>query len=488
LGKYNAFNVNGAWRTSEGNNTNRVDYQFDNDLGTYATALRLNTEVEDRVNGDVGINYTRTFAEKKRKLLIDLTYSASDETEDTDAEQFNLSTTGQPEPGTTLYQHTLNEEEIENWVFQADYVDPIGENGTFETGIKSSIRTISSNYMVEERPDPSQDWVILPEVTNGLVYDEEIHAGYLMYSHSWDKLSLAAGIRGEYSIITITQRELGTEDRKEYFDPFPTLHLSYALTKEQSVQLSYSRRISRPGFWSLNPFFSYENPLSFRSGNPNLDPEYTNAIELGYLRFEKKWNINPSIYYRYTTGVIQPIQQVVDGVTITRPENVNNQISYGVEVTGTYRPFKWWNLNGTVNGFGAQLDGSNVTDGAVRDFFTWTLQGSSMFKIPNWFNIQVRGNYRADQETAQGKRLSIAFMDVALTKEFWSKKATVSFKVQDVFNSRIRRSESQGSNFDIYSERRWRPRMFVFGFTYRLNPNERDKQQRNRNFEGGGEG
>ena len=201
------------------------------------------------------------------------------------------------------------------------------------------------------------------------------------------------------------------------------MHLSYAFTKEQSVQLSYSRRISRPGFWSLNPFFSYENPLSFRSGNPNLDPEYTNAIELGYLRFEEKWNINPSIYYRYTTGVIQPIQQVVDGVTITRPENVNTQISYGVEVTGTYRPFKWWNLNGTVNGFGAQLDGSNVADGAVRDFFTWTLQGSSMFKIPNWFNIQVRGNYRAERETAQGKRLSIAFMDVALTKEFWSNKS-----------------------------------------------------------------
>jgi len=486
LGEYNTFSANGAWRVSDGKNTNRVEYEFSDNNGLYATPLRLNSEQEDRVNGDVGLNYTRTFAEKKRQLMVDLTYSTSDETEDTDAEQHDLSTVGQPEIGTTLYQHTLNEEEVENWVAQIDYVDPFGKNGTFETGLKSSIRTISSNYMVEERDNPSADWEVLPEVTNGIVYDEEIHAGYIMYSHKWNNISLAAGLRGEYSVITVTQRELNTEDKKDYFDPFPTIHLSYQFNKEQSVQLSYSRRINRPGFWTLNPFFSYENPLSFRSGNPNLDPEYTNALELGYLWFEEKWNINPSIYYRHTTGVIQWISQVENGVTVTRPENANTQNSYGVELTGTYRPFKWWNINGTINAYGSQLDGSNLSEGAQRDFFTYFIQGSSLFKIPKLFNVQIRGNYQAEQETAQGKRLSMAFVDLGVTKEFWDRKATASFRVRDVFNTRYRRSESAGANFDMYNESRWRPRMFTFGITYRLNPNERQRQPRNSGFDSGG--
>ncbi len=486
-GKHNLISLNGSWRRSLGDNRNSVTYTFADADGTYGTGTRFNVEEENRESTDFSVNYTRTFSEKDKKLLVDFSYTGSDETEDTDAEQYNVTTTGRFEENEILYQHSLNQEDVNNIVFQADFIDPIGEKGKFEAGIKSSYRIIGSNYMVEERNAISEDWEVLPNVTNSLTYNEIIHAGYVMYSQAFDKFSFAAGLRTEYTDILIEQDQLGTKDRKEYINPFPTIHLSYAFDDYKSMQLSYSRRINRPGFWELNPFYSYDNPLSFRSGNPNLDPEYTNAVELGYLIFKDKWNINPAVYVRHTTGVIQRIQYIENGVTISRPENANTQTSYGIELTGTYKPLKWWTLNGTINGYGAQLDGSNIQDGAQRDFFTYTVQASSMMRIPNWFNVQVRGNYQAERETAQGKRLSITRMDVAVTKDFLQGKANASFKIQDVFNSRIRRSESSGTNFDIYQEGQWRPRMFIIGFTYRLNPNERDTSRGKRGFDGGGE-
>jgi outer membrane receptor protein involved in Fe transport len=486
-GQYNLITLNGSWRQSIGDNRNTVEYTFADDQGLYGTGLRYNVEEENRVSTDWSLNYTRTFPEKDKKLMVDFSYTASDETEDTDAEQYDVTTTGRYNQGEILYQHSLNKENVNNVVFQADFIDPVGEKGKFEAGIKSSFRIISSDYMVEERSDFTQDWVVLPNVTNALTYNEIIHAGYVMYSQAFDKFSFAAGVRTEYTDILIEQQQLGTEDRKEYINPFPTIHLSYAFNKFESVQLSYSRRINRPGFWELNPFYSYDNPLSFRSGNPDLDPEFTNSLELGYLVFKDKWNVNPAVYVRHTTGVIQRIQFVQDGVTISRPENANTQLSYGIELTGTYKPWKWWTLNGTINGYGAQLDGTNIQDGAQRDFFTYTVQASSMMRLPKDINVQLRGNYEAEQETAQGRRLSIWRMDLAITKDFWDKRANASFKIQDVFNSRIRRSESSGADFQIYQEGRWRPRMFIIGFTYRLNPNERDTSRGSRDFDGGGE-
>tara|TARA_B100000780_G_scaffold277516_1_gene248394 strand:- start:1643 stop:4084 length:2442 start_codon:yes stop_codon:yes gene_type:complete len=484
-GKHNIITLNGSYRINDGLNENDVTYRFEDGYDNpYAYASRDNEEEEDRVSTDWSMNYMRTFEKKDRKLTADLSYTTSFETEITNAIQQGVTDNGSPDPNAETNQITDNEENLRNIVFQADYVDPMGKNGKFEAGVKTSFRTIDSDYEVSEQLSGSNDFTPVPEYTNHVIYDESILAAYLMYSKEWDKISFAAGVRTEYSIINVSQEQLNSDNLKEYINPFPTAHLSYKFNEFQSIQWSYSRRINRPHFWYLNPFFSYDNPLSFRSGNPNLNPEYTDALEVAYLVFKEKWSISPSIYYRHTTDVIQRVQYVEEGVTISRPENANQRSDYGLEVTGNYNAFKWWSLNGTVNLYGSRLDGTNITNGSERDYVSMTFQASSMMRFPKLFNFQVRANYTAPYETAQGRDNGLFYGSIALTREFMKKKATVSVKVQDFTNS-VHRSEYYGSNFETYQQGQWRPRMFIFGFTYRLNANERDRPQRG-NMNGGG--
>ncbi len=483
--KSNLLIINGNYRISDGFNTSDVDYKTTNSAGQrLSSSRRTNDETEDEEGFDISLDYTKRFKKEGQEWVTTVNFNQSDEIEDTDSEERIFD--NQNNLTRTLLQHSYNHEFQQNGVFQSDFVLPLQKEQKLEFGVKSSLRVIETDYFVEEFNNVSGEWSTLDGVSNQFVYNENIHAAYGMYSKKWKKLSMLAGVRFEYSDILTEQKETNEKNKRDYVDPFPTVHVSYEIDKVNSLQISYSRRIRRPNFWNLNPFFSFTNPVSFQSGNPNINPEYTNSMEFSYLAFKNKWNINASVYYRHSTDVIQWISTIRDSITFTRPENVAQQQSYGLELTGSYRPADWWKLNGTLNMFGSTLDASNVENGREISYLSSTFQLSSMMTILKKYDLQIRGNYQAPQEMAQGERKEIAYMDVAVTRDILKGKATLSFKVNDVFNSRYRRSTSNGENFTFYSERQWRPRMVTAGFTYRLN--QENKPQRGGNRGGSDDG
>ncbi len=487
--KRNTFSLNGNYRFAESDNDTKVDYTTTTDAGGYLARFhRNNSEFEDEFSYDVSLDFDRKFTEKGRKLTATINANISEETEDTDAQTDYFGGAGFNSITSSLIQHSLNKEAQTNGVAQVDYVHPLAGKQNLELGYKSSLRIIKSDYFVEELNPVTNDFETLQGVTNQFDYTEGIHAAYANYSNQWDKFGIMAGVRVEYSDILTEQITTGEKNKRDYVDPFPSVFLSYKFDQVKSMQLSYSRRIRRPGFWNLNPFFNYNNPLSFRSGNPNLDPEYTNSMEWTYLMFQEKWSLNASLYYRHSYNVIQWVQTIVDSVTYTAPQNVNEQHSYGIELTGSYKPISWWRLNGTFNFFGSELDARDIENGRQVSFASWTAQLSSMMQFTNLFNLQIRANYNAPTEQAQGTRKYLATMNLAITKNIWKDRATISFKVNDVFNSRIRRFESFGNNFQIEGERQWRPRTVILGFTYRLNMTEREaRMQEGGSFGDGGE-
>ncbi|MDV7395558.1 outer membrane beta-barrel family protein, partial [Arthrospira platensis SPKY1] len=133
----------------------------------------------------------------------------------------------------------------------------------------------------------NNDFVILPEFTNHFTYDENIYAAYALFGNDVGRYSYQLGLRTEYSDITTLLRETNENNNTKYIDYFPSAHFTYKLTEKDNLQLSYSRRIRRPGFWQLNPFRTYADNRNIWSGNPNLRPVYTNSFETGYLRFWK---------------------------------------------------------------------------------------------------------------------------------------------------------------------------------------------------------
>ncbi len=165
---------------------------------------------------------------------------------------------------------------------QLDYIDRIGEKWKLETGVKSTQRTVRSDFRAFTNSSVSDSLLLDTSRSNDFEYKETIMAGYAIVGRSLGKVGVQLGLRAEQAL---TDSYLVTSDslfENDYFSLFPSGHLKYQLSQEKELMLSYSRRINRPRTRQLNPFTDFSNPLLIRVGNPFLLPEYVDAIEASY--------------------------------------------------------------------------------------------------------------------------------------------------------------------------------------------------------------
>lgn len=478
--KYNEFEFIAVGSVSDGTFGSLIDYTTLVNGELRETSFRDFTELEEKHSYNFTFEHNRSFDQENRKWRTSLDYNNSFEIEDAEADQFFYDADGVEFFERRLLQQTLNDENQVNFVLESDYEQPFGKNGTWEAGIKSSLRKINTSYQVENYNTNEEIFEPQPQFTNDFLYDEGIHAAYFIYNNSWNKFSLMAGVRTEWSVIEIDQAQTGENVKRNYVDPFPSFGMSYELSETHTLQLNYTRRIRRPSFWNLNPFFNFRNPLHYRSGNPELNPQYTHSGEISHLFYHEKGSLNTSIYTRHSTGVIQWIQSVEDNITLTRPENVASQLNYGLELAGSYRPTPKARLGGSLNFYGSTIDATNIENGFKTTFSTWRAQINSTFELPADLQLQVRVNHRASAITAQGAREPVTFVTTGLGKNFWDDKLSVDFNVRDLFNSRVRRSRTVSPDFAIYNEGQWRPRTYRITLTYRINNEKKGKNYEKR--------
>lgn len=464
LNKYNTLNATLSFRKSRNTNTSLLEYRdFDLNNNPTRTVLRSENETEPRANFEAALNYNKTFETKGKSLSFVGKYILSDETE---AALFNESTQGE---ATSIVQRSFNTEDEKNILVQLDFIQPFGKNGKIETGLKSSVRLLDNDFSVHQQ-NLQMNWVILPDFDNRFAYDEKIHAAYLMASNQLGKVFIQAGLRGEYSDIKTELKKTNVENRRKYFNLFPSVHLSYKLKESQTLQLSYSYRLSRPGFRSLLPFSNFSDSRVFRAGNPLLNPEYTHSFEAGHLMNFEKGTLLSSVYYRHRLGVVEDITSVDStGFTTVTPVNLSTGDSYGFEFNLTYDPFDWWKWAANANVFRAQNQGVYNDIILKSDTYSWTSRISSRLTLLKNIDFQSSLNYRAPRRTTQGRELSQYSIDLGLSRDILKGRGTVTASVRDLFNSRKRRSITENAGYYSESEFQWRARQFIVTFSYRLN-------------------
>ena len=196
------------------------------------------------------------------------------------------------------------------------------------------------------------------------LYDERIHAAYGIYGNKISKFSYQVGARAEWTDVKTTLEETNEVNPRKYVNLFPSAHVTMSLPKGNDIQVSYSRRVRRPFYNDLSPFMTFSDSRNYFSGNPDLNPEFSNVFEVSHLKYFEKGSISSSLYYRDTEGKINSIRSVNEqGNSVTMPENLKGEQSGGVEFTSEYTPVKWWRLDLNVNFFYAYVDGSNIAAG-----------------------------------------------------------------------------------------------------------------------------
>lgn len=449
------------------------DYLFttSNYLG-YSTRRQDEDEIEP--NSEYSLIFKKSYEQKNHELTAEVKFIDNWESSHQLFTQRNFFPDGAEKSNT--FERSLNDEYEKQLLFQIDYIQPIGKEGKFETGLRTSFRNMVNDYVVENQT-ASGEFVALPELDNIFLYDENIHAAYGILGNKSKRISYQAGLRAEWTDVKTTLQETNQVNPRKYTNLFPSAHFTYDMPKDNALQLSYSRRVRRPFYNDLSPFMTISDKRNFFSGNPDLNPEFSNVFEIGHIKYFDRGSFTSSVYYRDTKDKIERIRAVdSNGNSATLPQNLNSEKATGVEFAGGYSLYSWWKLDLNVNFFHADIDGTNIIESYRTTTYSWFARQTSRFTLPNNFDVQVRGNYEAPQNTAQGKRKALYYADLSLSKDIFKGRGTVNLNVLDVFNSRRLRSITQGDNFYTEGNFQFRRRQINLTFNYRIKQSKQVKK------------
>jgi outer membrane receptor protein involved in Fe transport len=470
---FNAKNVlTGAytWRTSKGKRFSTLNYRdyLSNLNNMTSYTYRTQDETETEPNSEYALTYKKTFNRKGQEFTADVRYLDNWEDSDQYYRENVYKPDGSPSGFPPLLQRAVNYETEKQLLFQVDYIHPFGKDGKIEAGARSSSRDMTNDYTVTQQ-DSDGGWITLPGLTNDFLYEENINAAYGMIGNKTGKFSYQGGVRAEWTGVTTTLKQTNEVNDRKYANFFPSMHITYDFAKQNAFQLSYSRRVRRPQYNDLTPFATYSDNRNYWSGNPDLNPEFTNAFELGHIKYMSKGSLTSSVYYRHTNGKITSIRRVQDdGSSYTRPENLGTEDAYGAEFTSSFTPYQWWKLDASANFFRAITDGTGLDEQFKSDTYSWFVRAMSRITLWKTTDVQLRGNYEAPQQTPQGRRKALATLDLAATRDILKNNGTLTLSVIDVFNSRRYRSITEGANFYARNSSQGRLRQINLTLNYRL--------------------
>lgn len=370
----------------------------------------------------------------------------------------------------TLGSDIINGQKTEADYYQADYnlrldyVNPVTEEITIEAGGLYEINDVGNDYAVYGLNN-NDEWILDPNLTNDFKYNQKVLGVYTTAAYEGKKWGVKGGLRVENTDLRTFLVNTNEENNQNYTNLFPSFHTSYKFNTRFSMQLGYSRRISRPRLWDLNPFFSIQNTYNIRQGNPNLLPEYADSYELTGIFIFDKFSFNSSIYHLYTTDIHERISYFVNDVNITTPENIGTRRQTGLEINGKYNPAKWITVNGDFNYGFFTREGNFNNQNFDFEGDQWTSKLSSKVKLPLKFEVELSGHYRSRYKTVQGIRSGFVWGDIGVRKKFKDGKAVLNLAVQDIFASRIRETIIDQPGYYLYDFSK-RGRFITLGFSY----------------------
>jgi outer membrane receptor protein involved in Fe transport len=337
----------------------------------------------------------------------------------------------------------LNDNLNEEITLQTDYITPISNNQSLEFGAKGILRSVNSDYSYLIADAGATDYnADFTRPSGTLDYSQNVTAAYTSYTYSTaSKYTVKAGIRWENTAINATQDDVEI-DLPNYNNFVPSLNLSKSLKGFSTIKLGYNRRIQRPGLQQLNPNFNLVNNQDIRVGNPNLRPELTNNLELGYSTMVKKTYINTSIFGRITDNAINQIRYPIDsiqGAILTTYENIGRQRSFGTNIFANLYLTDKWTVNGGVDVYYTFLEGQvtalNGTSEAIKNNgINFGGRIMSQMQLNKDWSLQAFSFMRGRQVDLQGTRGGFGMYSIGMRKSFANKKGSFGFSAENFAN------------------------------------------------------
>lgn len=438
------------------NVTGREDYIY----------VRNSSHIHKTLNTNA--NYRTKFNKENHFLEIDYQYTKND----------NLLPAIDFENDIFLF----NEERTNNNILNAlalDYSLPINEHILVETGGSWNGRKLTSSLFTNSAG--------ASETFDVFKYDESLLGLYGLTNINSGKLTWQLGLR--YENLKSNSVDLSNNEITdlEFSNLFPSLHVSYTINESNTLNIGYSRRVTRPNFRNINPFQSRNQYFEWVA-NPALRPEFSNNIETNYQYDEEKLSFSGALFYRYRTDVIERLQDIdEEGVLRNVFDNIGEKHSYGVEASINYELMDFWNTQLSANYYHTTID---------QDIFlSWDELYSSNLIFKNTFKIGKA--LSADVSYRQNFKTQNTFdfidprnrIDIAVRLKLMENRLNMNLRIVDLLDNNLFYRTAITQN--VIQNEVWRFQSQTFGFlfstSYKLFQNKgKTRSRKNRNYQYGG--
>ena len=457
--------------------------------------VQLFDNISDNISSQYNGIFNHKFKKEGEKLDVEVDYSVFEQNEDSnfDFVNFIFPPNYKDFVDTNRDQTTIN----------VDYVNPLSEKAKLEFGAEArlfdtDIDYFSTGLSVNEDQDeiPNNGDEFIPTPQTDFSYKRDIYSLYATYGKTFEKWSYQLGLRGESvmedaeAIRTLENSIETVPFENDYFQVYPSLFLTYNPSEKNSYQVSYSRRVDRPGLQQVNPIREWSTPLISSFGNTELQPQFTNSMEVNYTRKLEKGSITAGVFYRIVEDEINRavfIDRLDVNKNILTYDNFDNTTAFGLEISGNIRPTKWWNFNTSFDLYSRKQKGIAevlivpteiaTADDIVRqtvevDNVVYNFRMFNNFSVTKKLNLSIFGMYRGREEGLQFTRKPMFMVNTGLRYSFMEdQRATFSFNYSDIFNTMKFEFEGDRPTPQV-GQFNWESNTWNIGFSYRFGGNK----------------
>jgi outer membrane receptor protein involved in Fe transport len=476
------FSNSVSFNRRDAENSSISDYSELNGSRTLIDRYLRPSDVDSKgLSFDYTTAFKRTFEQRKHELSTEIRFNRSHDEDVTSLWRQTVPASGVPDATRIQGQIDNVDAVTKNLTAQLDYVRPLGK-GKLEVGYKGNQRWLDRDYRVVKDSLGTGQW--LPSsLSNAFAFDERVQAVYGVVSRPVGAFEVQGGLRAEYANRDFSLATPAKSYPYNYTSLFPSGIVNYNINQSTQAKASYSRRVRRPGTQELNPFPSFFDVQNVFIGNPALNPEYTDAYELGFTKSGKFGSFQLSPFYRHTTNVIRFILNTadkVDGrdVTTISFKNLAVSNSWGTDVNGSFRLGK--RVSGFVGGnvFKQVTEAGSVSSVAGTDAVTWSSRVNVTTEVTPTLSLQAFHFYRAGMKIEGGRMGAFQMTNLSMRKKLDGDKASLSLRVSDPFNTGKFRVQAGDANLTQITERNFGNRAAYLTFQYNYGQTPRIRQPR----------
>lgn len=462
------FVVSGSSNTfnPQGDNTSLV-YDGNNAyVSLFKTANRSN---DHWMNYSANLNYKHQFDSLGTELSTDLDYAHFG---NTTKQNF---TTRYYAPDATEYRdpyllHGDLKGGLDIYSLKNDFVKTFHNELKLEAGQKSSYVIADNNLAFYNRSNDQNRFD--SSKSNHFIYTENINAAYINVARDFKAWTAQLGLRCEHTHVTGKQLVYNTRFVNDYIQLFPSAFVTYKVNDKNSLELNYSRRIARPSYEQLNPFKFYLDPTTYKEGNPYLNPQTTESVELTHVLKQKVYTtIGYSRTNRNITEVIAPADDQPK-VTVQTNKNLSQVDMYTLNCSLPLEPAKWWHTAIDVGAYYAFYTGT-IANTSIRNNggLNFNVNVQNTFNFTSRFSGELTANYRSREIYAFDYIHPIGFLSAGVQHKLLSNRAVLKLNLSDLFYSNVTTASTQFTDYTETFRVSRDTRVATVSFTYKFGKN-----------------